>query len=123
MEIELRPCGDCTVCCSGALIGDAYGNKFGHGNPCIFLVENKCTIYQTRPDVCRNYQCAWSQGLLPEWMKPSQCGVLISVETEGGNQYLKVISQNNQALTPEIINYLDEWTKENKTYYRIANEN
>jgi len=121
MEIEQRQCGECTVCCSGALIGEAYGNRFGP-KPCIFLVENKCTIYETRPQTCRNYQCAWLQGLLPEWMKPSECGVLISVEGTT-QQYLKVMPLHTDALTPEIIKWLDKWTKENNTYYRIANEN
>ncbi len=118
MEIELRPCGECTACCAGMLIGEAYGNKFGYGKHCVFLVENKCSIYATRPQVCRNYQCAWSQGLLPEWMKPSRCGVLVSVEFDENNkQYLKVMTR--KPLTQEITDELDEWTKNNNTYYRV----
>jgi Fe-S-cluster containining protein len=31
--------------------------KRKHGDPCPFLLKNKCMIYETRPDMCRNYQC------------------------------------------------------------------
>jgi hypothetical protein len=120
MAIEDRQCGECTVCCSGQLVGHAYGNKFGP-NPCVFLVEQKCAIYETRPQTCRNYQCAWLQGLLPEWMKPSKCNVLVSVEfDQDRKQFLKVMPKEQQDLTSQIIEHLDEWTKENNTYYRIV---
>jgi len=124
MAIEFKPCEECTVCCSGILSGNIYGNIFNKNKQCVFLVEQQCTIYETRPNTCRNYQCAWSQGLLPDWMKPSQCNVIISVENENNKQYLKVISLIDEDISEDIITVLDEWTKENNTYYKvIKNEN
>lgn len=91
--VKFRPCGDCAACCEGHLIGTAHGNKYGNHKPCVFLVSGLCSIYQQRPTSCHNYQCAWSQHLLPQKMRPDQCGVLVSVETnaETGQQYLKAI--------------------------------
>lgn len=124
MAVTFKPCGECTACCTGILAGNIYGNIFNKNKQCIFLVEQKCAIYETRPDTCRNYQCAWSQGLLPDWMKPTECNVIISVENENNRQYLKVISLINEDIDPEIIIVLDKWTKENNTYYKvIKNEN
>jgi Fe-S-cluster containining protein len=32
-----------------------YGFVFKTTAPCAFLVDKKCTIYEVRPSVCRNY--------------------------------------------------------------------
>jgi len=90
-NVKLRPCGECTACCDGQLISKSYGNEFGQGQKCIFLVKKKCTIYETRPQVCRNYQCAWTQYLLDEDMRPDKCGLMVSVEINNNVQYLKAI--------------------------------
>ncbi len=117
MEIKFKPCGDCNACCTGTLIGTAYGNIFGKKKPCVFLVEQKCSIYKTRPQTCRNYQCAWSQGIIPDWLKPTKSNVLISVEHNDGKQFLKVMNLIDQEINQKILLFLDEWTKEHNTYY------
>lgn len=90
---NFRPCGDCSACCDGHFSGKAYGNYFGGGKPCSFLMNKLCTIYDTRPGFCHKYQCAWSQYLLDDDMRPDQCGLMVSVENneETGKQYLKAI--------------------------------
>jgi Fe-S-cluster containining protein len=100
--MNFRECGPCTECCSGKLIGNSYGNEFGGGRKCIFLVEQKCTIYCTRPDSCQKYQCAWSQKLLSEKFRPDQCRVLVSVEMFDGRQGLKVVGKPDSELQKEI---------------------
>lgn len=30
-------------------------NKGGRGKPCPFLMNNRCMIYETRPDICKKY--------------------------------------------------------------------
>ena len=114
-----RACGKCTACCDGHLLGEAYGHKFGPGLPCHFLTESKCTIYETRPKACRDYYCAWAQGLFAEWMNPDNTGALISVEANNqGQQYLKVILMNYN-ISKEVIDELDVWARENDTYYVV----
>lgn len=115
---KFRPCGDCSECCSGALIGNSHGNRFGHGRACVFLVNKTCSIYKHRPQACQTFQCGWSQHILPESLKPNKCGVLVSVETDtvSNLQYLKVIE-----IRP-IVEYwvyleIDKFCKENNTYY------
>jgi hypothetical protein len=121
MEIKLKPCGDCVACCTGAMIGSAYGNNFHSNKPCVFLVEFKCAIYETRPETCRKFQCAWSQGLFPDWMKPTESNVLVSVEDKDGGQFLRVKLLTDNPLHEKTKAFLDEWTKENNTYY-VVNE-
>lgn len=86
-----RPCGDCTACCSGQLLGVAHGNFFGCGKACVFLTDNKCGIYDIRPKVCRGFQCGWSQHLLPEDLRPDKCGLMVSVIKTPNEQYLQII--------------------------------
>ena len=80
--VSPRACGDCTACCEGSLEGEAYGHRFFPDTPCHFLQDKKCTIYLGRPHTCKNYYCAWVQGLFPEWMQPNLSGILISVELD-----------------------------------------
>ena len=91
--MNFRACGNCTACCDGHIIGNSYGNTFGYHKPCVFLVNKICAVYKDRPKSCHDYQCAWSQGILSEWMKPNECGVLISVEInkDTNQQFLRVI--------------------------------
>lgn len=115
-------CGSCTACCDGWLIGNAYGNPFGNKSSCLFLCDKKCTIYNTRPNSCSKYQCAWSQGLFPDWMKPTESNVLISVENDKSQQFLKVI-QMGYPIKQEVKEFLDSWVKINNTYYILTGEN
>jgi Fe-S-cluster containining protein len=109
-----RDCGDCTACCSW-LIGDAFEWKFGCGKSCRFLEEGGCGVHKARPEVCRNYQCAWSQHLLPEEMRPDKSNVLVSVEQNENGQYLKVLRINNKEIKNEIKQYLQEWSERMNT--------
>lgn len=105
----MRPCGDCTECCK-VLYGSAYGHEFGNGTACKFLGEDGCKIYKVRPEFCRNYYCAWSQELLPDEMRPDQCGVLVSVENGKEGQYLRAVSVSNDEINKNILSYLKDWS-------------
>ncbi len=118
-----RDCGDCTACCTW-LIGDAFGWKFGEGKSCKFLECNKCGVHKARPEVCRNYQCAWSQHLLPEEMRPDKCNVLVSVENNEQGQYLKILEINNKDIDDNIKSYLINWgNKMNTPIIFVSNLN
>ena len=115
-----KECGDCSLCCEGWLIGNAYGNPFHINRPCVFLCNKTCVIYENRPPVCIKYHCGWLQGLFPDWMKPTLSKVIVSIERDtDDNKYLKVIP-TEQHIDPEVFEFLDSWTKENNTYYIIG---
>lgn len=88
---KFRACGDCKACCEGQLIGQAHGNFFGCGKACVFLTDAGCGIYDNRPKVCRGFQCAWSQHLLPEDLRPDKCKLLVSVVKNKDEQYFQII--------------------------------
>lgn len=91
INMSFRPCGDCTGCCSGKLAANIYGHEMYDGKPCHFLKRGKCSIYNDRPhSPCRTYQCAWSQHLLDEDMRPDKIGLIVSVQNDEEGQYLTV---------------------------------
>ncbi len=101
-----RECGECNACCIW-LKGDAYGHEFGKGKPCNFL-KNNCSIYETRPEVCKKYQCAWLQGLFPESLRPDKSKVLISVENWSKGQFIRAVEMGikmNDEVLLEIQNF------------------
>ena len=112
--MEMRECGACNYCCSGHLIGNAYGNQFYMGRKCVFLKEN-CLIHSSRPECCKKYQCAWSQGILPDSLYPPTCGFIISVEVDkNGKQFLKI--PDTSKATKEDLYIVEEWCKQHGTY-------
>lgn len=78
-------CQDCTGCCivfEVKPVGKAFGEPCKHlGNT---LFGTGCTIYEQRPDVCRNYVCLWLDSQrrievpsLPENMRPNVTKVVL----------------------------------------------
>lgn len=77
-----RSCGSCSLCCkvpSIPLLGKAAGQWCTHAKP-----GSGCTIYATRPFVCRRFYCHWmlTPGLGPEW-KPDVAKFAIFVRNGG----------------------------------------
>ena len=102
-----RSCGTCTQCCKGWLYGEAYGHEFKPGTPCHFLsMENACTIYENRPKVCSKYRCAWLlYDYFPEWLKPNQSNVLISMNESQGFKYYYV-RETGQKMDSRVLSWL-----------------
>lgn len=114
---KFRECKECAACCQGWLSADIYGTKMGDGKKCSFH-QNKCLIYNQRPKTCINYQCAWSQYLFPEWMRPDKCKVLINVQDWSKGQYLKCIEMG-QKMSDEIFLEIMNFCKKNNCPYII----
>jgi Fe-S-cluster containining protein len=45
--------------------------------------EKGCGIYETRPQICRSYQCLWRQGGLEDDERPDVTGGIVDLETVG----------------------------------------
>jgi len=106
-----RECGDCKECCTGTLYADVYGKVMDVGRPCHFLGGEGCTIYEKRPQLCRDYQCEWLRDdstNIPEWMRPDLSKVIITQKTWGNNnQYVYwMIAESKQKIDSEILNWV-----------------
>ncbi len=114
----MRPCGDCKACCEGHLAAIVHGTRMGP-NPCAFLC-GKCIIYDIRPQLCKNYQCLWSQDILSEENRPDKTGLLVSVENLKGWQYLKII-KTKEYYSQSGLSEIMRFARENSTSYVIIN--
>lgn len=107
----MRDCGSCTKCCDGWLTGQVAGEYFYPGKPCIFCNTGKgCISYDTRPvDPCINYSCAWL--LLddfPEDFKPSDIGMIVSINRIGSYQYAELVPAGNK-LDSKMLSWFIVW--------------
>ena len=75
-----RPCGDCSLCCDGWVKTRVLEHDIDEGRPCPFSSGHHCTIHDARPnDPCRIFHCGWAEpdSSLPDWLKPTQSGVIV----------------------------------------------
>ena len=84
------------------------------------MKQGGCSIHETRPEACKRYQCAWSQDLFPDWMKPTESGVLVSIEVDDHKQqFLKVVLLREQ-ISDDVPLFLNDWTTKRGTYYTVV---
>src|SRR6201996_1630917 len=75
-----RSCGDCTACCVLPLI-DTPELKKPEGQVCPNCSGKGCAIYDSRPDVCRTFNCAWKRiASMPPETRPDKLGVMFTLE-------------------------------------------
>jgi hypothetical protein len=77
-----RECGACTVCCKDlAIVEDGLDKR--SGELCEHCTIGKgCSIYATRPPVCRTYYCLWRRlPFLDDDWRPDLSGILIVPDT------------------------------------------
>lgn len=70
-----RRCGRCTMCCTW--IGVTELGKPA-GVPCQHLTPDGCGIYDTRPESCRKFECAWKLGLGDATVRPDRLGGVVT---------------------------------------------
>ena len=119
-----RSCGECTVCCDGWLSADIHGHKMGDGQPCHFLKGGKCSIYGSRPKVCRSFECGWlmAGSRFPEEWRPDKVRFFIQPgEWDGGRCWL--VHHAGQDPDDEVLRVMREHTKATGEPHIIVKQN
>lgn len=99
-------CDGCTACCDILTI-EAIGKK-AH-TKCKYCDGSKCTIYSERPDVCKNFTCAYLAGNWRIELRPDQCGVMIYNDSVKGYQALMFVEPNQvDPLIMDQINFMEK---------------
>lgn len=104
-----RSCENCTACCILCYVPEL---DKGEGKKCEHC-DKGCAIYESRPESCRKYDCAWKKGELPDYMRPDKCGVMIEVYP----LMVAVIlapGHTLQNLSNNVLLVLDEYAKAGK---------
>ena len=96
--MNIQACTTCTdICCKrttykltkqdverlgSLLVGAVFKTQDGHlqlKQPCPFLIDNKCSIYNIRPVGCRLYPVVWNNGLTTDHNCPGH-NEIINIE-------------------------------------------
>jgi len=99
LPIPGRDCGECSACCIALRIEEDKFEKHAD-EPCPHLC-NGCSIYATRPNVCRTWYCGWRymEGLDELW-RPDLSKILLRLQ--GGDRsglILQTLSVPQDVLT------------------------
>jgi hypothetical protein len=87
-----RSCGECSLCCNLLHVVELRkpANIWcEHCQP--GRAEGGCTIYESRPSICRQYACGWlmSSNVGDEW-RPLKCRMILSLAPIDGVQVCTV---------------------------------
>jgi len=83
-----RSCGTCSHCCTVLRVdelGKAAGTDCVHQRGAL-----GCGIYESRPPICRGYQCLWLQGGLEDDERPDTTGGIVDLEAVGVGLRLEI---------------------------------
>ncbi len=88
MDIPGKACGACNMCCKVLDIEELHKPA---GPLCPNCVAGSgCAIYNSRPDVCRDYVCLWkSERALSPQLRPDRVGTIL-MEDEDSDEYRAV---------------------------------
>lgn len=80
-----RSCGECQACCIAPYIKELA--KPAHVR-CEHLNQRGCGVYTKRPEVCREFDCAWLHGFygLSHSQRPDKSGLIIYVRATEPNE-------------------------------------
>ena len=116
----MRVCDGCTACCDGTLNIEELNVYWG--NPCKNICDSKCAIYENRPKVCSNFRCQWlDDETLPEWIKPSDSGLLIKFNKKSRILYL--ISVYQKTVEPSTLLYAFSYAYRNNLFVKCIFDN
>lgn len=100
-----RQCGECTMCCK--LMGVPERKK-APAKWCEDCAQGQgCTIYDTRPPSCRNFQCFWLMDEnFPDEFRPDRIGALASFNDTPDSVVLHVDAARPKAVRSREVKAL-----------------
>lgn len=79
--VKERECGECMVCCKYLSINTPELKKPADVLCSNCVLNGGCSIYDTRPNVCRTWHCLWRRTVsLPEELRPDKSNVVFSLK-------------------------------------------
>ncbi len=100
----MNKCGECTVCCGVFSIPQLSKPKNKMCGHC----ADGCSIYEDRPDPCRDFACAWLVGNWRKELRPDLSGIMIQ-NTPDGYEALQIQDDVDQLILDQIdyieVNY------------------
>jgi len=111
-------CGPCTLCCDVSAVPELGKPAYAR---CQHLTT-KCEIYESRPNQCRVYRCAWHLSLLGDRVdrRPDATGVVLQFEENEGRWYLVLYEAVAGAAFTDKARYLADIVMKHKRVQHLA---
>ena len=74
----MKECGNCTVCCTLSVVSELNKKAW---EKCVHC-DKGCKIYDKRPQVCKDFECAYFQGGTNPELRPDKCGIMFVKQTD-----------------------------------------
>jgi hypothetical protein len=106
---NIRYCGECRLCC---LIQEVTELKKPEGQICDYCSDKDgCTIYEKRPQSCKDFHCLWQLGLMKDKgckLRPDKIGfiALAKEEVKGYSPVVQLNSLYEESFKSEIAKQL-----------------
>ena len=105
--LPIRQCGSCNLCCDVLEVA-------GVAKPANELCKHwemgtGCTIYDSRPQMCRSFSCAWLQGHLGDEWFPAKAGMVVHFSQDAVNVQVDPAYPNRWRQEP-FFSKLSEWS-------------
>lgn len=75
MANEQRSCGDCSMCCNLFAVPELEKPPWKWCQHC--KIGNGCTIYENRPQMCKDFWCQWLLGNLGDEWFPKRSKIVV----------------------------------------------
>ena len=125
----MNECGHCRACCESlGFTHKGYeliyppiveqrdeiareGIEFPFGSVCNKVCETGCSIYESRPQICKDFECSFYKLELPEKYRPNSCGFLAE-EIDGAILFTPVDHVTSKLTTREYMSKYSGLLKE-----------
>jgi len=112
---EKRNCGKCTLCCKILPIKRINKPKGEYCTNCD--INNRCAIYQKRPQECKDFRCEWLKGFGAETDRPDKTGIILDFQTGGLIQKIFVLWETTQeVLSSSFAKQIIKFSLENEIH-------
>jgi len=111
----MNECGDCTACCEVLPIKELNKPK---NTMCSDCTGSGCGIYEKRPQVCKDYQCIYTQSNMPEELRPDKSGVILEYLKDG--TYQAALFKGTVYESDPIMKHIRSMEKKNNIRFKIV---
>jgi len=102
-----RECGNCKLCCKVFRIPEF--NKPA-GQWCPHCPTKGCKIYESRPEMCRQYECVWKRrpDFLPEDFRPDRIAVVFNEYLTDNGLPLVGLHESHRGAAAKVVKMLGQ---------------
>lgn len=108
-----RRCRTCSECCFALAVKELEKPDKTHCKHCKTGSWKPCSIYEDRPDACREFECLWHAGFFTSNDRPDKIGVVFAGTVIDNDEPMMIVYETREhaVSTPRVKRIIDAVTK------------